>query len=248
MAALLLAGGQGTRIRALHPDVPKPMIPCRGRPFLEWVVRHLRRQGLNRFVISLGHLAPIAEAYFRQRPADGAVIETVREPTPLGTGGGCRFAWDAVGNSDVLVANADSLLLADLCPAWEVFSRPEVDGVVLGLPQEDASCYGTLVTGPAGRLLSFQEKRPGPGLVNAGVYLLKKRLRPTLPAQTPQSMERDVFPRWLAAGMDLRVVACSAPFIDIGTPESLRGAEEFLDRAVRVNQESRFADYADVRR
>jgi NDP-sugar pyrophosphorylase family protein len=231
LVALLLAGGQGTRIRSLRPDVPKPMILCRGRPFLEWVVEYLKHQGLTRFVVSLGHLAAVAETHFEQRPADGTVIETVREPSPLGTGGGCRLAWDAVPDADVLVANGDSLLLAELAPAREVFARPEVDGVLLGLPQEDASRYGTLVVRAEGRLLSFQEKRPGPGLINAGVYVLKRRLRQAIPAGTPLSMERDVFPRWLAEGVDLRVVACPAPFLDIGTPESLEAAEGFLASA-----------------
>jgi NDP-sugar pyrophosphorylase family protein len=207
------------------------MITCRGRPFLEWVIQYLMHQGIRRFVVSLGHLAEVAQGYFRQRPTDGVAIETVREPAPLGTGGGCRFAWDAVPDSDALVANGDSLLLADLGPAWEVFDRPDVDGVLLGLPQEDASRYGTLGVGPDGRLLSFQEKRPGPGIINGGVYLLKGWLRLALPAGMPLSIERDVFPHWLGLGVDLRVVSCPAPFLDIGTRESLQEAEQFLANA-----------------
>ncbi len=225
---ILLAGGKGTRLRDRHPDLPKPMIPCGGRPFIECVIRYFASQGVSRFVVSLGHLAEIAEAYFRKRPKDDVAIATVREPAPLGTGGGVRFAWDSIPESDVLVANGDSLVVADLAPAFALFARPEVDAVLLGVSQDDASRYGTLCVDAGGRLLAFKEKRPGAGLVNAGVYLLKWRLRETIAAGTPLSMETDVIPRWLADGRRILVQPCRAPFIDIGTPESLDTAAAFL--------------------
>ncbi len=204
------------------------MIPCLGRPFVEWVIQRLARQGVSQVVVSLGHLAGAAEAYFQQRPTDGLTIRTVVEPEPLGTGGALRWAWQTIPDADVIAANADSLALAELGELRSLFAQPEVDGVLLGLWQDDASRYGTMQTGMDGRLLAFAEKQPGPGLVNAGLYFLKNRLRRGLPPQTPLSLEREVIPRWLADGCDLRVVACRAPFLDIGTPESLNEAEAFL--------------------
>jgi D-glycero-alpha-D-manno-heptose 1-phosphate guanylyltransferase len=224
---VLLAGGRGTRLGRLHPDVPKPLIRCLDRPFIEWVIRHFRDQGLHRFIVSLGHLADVAEEHFRRREGGGEEIRTEREPAALGTGGGLRWAWRAAPEADVIAANADSLVLADLRPALELFGRPEVDGVLLGLHQDDASRYGTMRTGPEGRLLAFEEKKPGPGLINAGVYFLKNRLRSRV-GEGPMSLEREVFPRWLGEGRDLRVAVCRAPFLDIGTPESLAEAEGFL--------------------
>lgn len=228
LTGILLAGGKGTRLRDRHPDLPKPMIPCAGRPFIEWVIRYFASQGVSRFAVSLGHLAEVAEAYFRDRPKDDVTIATVREPSPLGTGGGVRLAWDSITGADVLVANGDSLVVADLTPAFALFARPDVDAVLLGVHQHDASRYGTLRADAAGRLLSFEEKRPGSGLINAGVYLLKSRLRETIPAGVPLSMETDVIPRWLADGRRIHVHACRSPFIDIGTPESLDTAATFL--------------------
>jgi len=225
---ILLAGGRGTRIAHLHPDLPKPLIPYLGRPFLEWVLQHFAQQGISQAVVSLGHLAEAAEAYFQRRPADGLTIRTVRESAPLGTGGGLRWAWQAIPEADAIAANADSLLLAELAAVRVLFARPEVDGVLLGVWQDDASRYGTLRVAADDRLLAFDEKQPGPGLVNAGVYCLKNRLRRRLSHETPLSLERDVFPRWLREGCDLRVVGCRAPFLDIGTPESLKEAEAFL--------------------
>jgi D-glycero-alpha-D-manno-heptose 1-phosphate guanylyltransferase len=229
--AIVLAGGRGTRISHLHPDLPKPMIPCRGLPFLEWVLRHFRHLGLTRFVVSLGHLADVAEAYLRTRPSDGLSVRTVREPGPFGTGGGLRYAWQHTDpGADVVVTNGDSLVLGDLRPAWDVFARPEVDGVLIGLPREDAARYGTLGADSDGRLRAFEEKKPGPGVISAGIYFLKGRMLPLMPPETPLSIETGVFPRWLAEGRDLRVHPCPAPFLDIGTPESLEEADGFLRR------------------
>ncbi|HUY93170.1 MAG TPA: sugar phosphate nucleotidyltransferase [Pirellulales bacterium] len=229
--AIILAGGRGTRISHLEPHLPKPLIPAGGRPFIEWVIRHFQGQGVRRFVISLGHLAEVAEAHFRQRPDDELSIGTVREAEPLGTGGGFLFAQQAAGDADpLLLANGDSLVLADLAGAWRLLKDPAVDGVVVGLHVDDAGRYGGLDIDDEGRLLGFREKRPGAGLINAGVYCFRRRLLASFPRQTPLSMECDVFPALLRQGAKLAVHRCAAPFLDIGTPESLAEAEEFLVR------------------
>ncbi len=121
-AAIILAGGQGTRIRELFPNVPKPLIPAAGEPFIEWVLRHASTQGIGRFVISLGHLAEVGQDYFRNRAPDGLTIRTVVEREPLGTGGAVEWAQrTAASNADPLVIlNGDSLVLADYAPAWRL--------------------------------------------------------------------------------------------------------------------------------
>jgi D-glycero-alpha-D-manno-heptose 1-phosphate guanylyltransferase len=229
--AIILAGGRGTRISHLQPQLPKPLIPAGGRPFVEWVIGHLQSQGVRRFVVSLGHLADVAEAHFRQRPIDGLSIKTVREAEPLGTGGGFLFAQRAAGDADpVLLANGDSLVLADLGGFWRYFEDPTVDGVVVGLDVDDAARYGGLDVDGDGRLLRFSEKRPGAGLINAGVYGFRRRLLASFPGRLPLSMEFDVFPALLEKGAKLAVHRCTAPFLDIGTPESLAQADAFLSR------------------
>jgi D-glycero-alpha-D-manno-heptose 1-phosphate guanylyltransferase len=174
-------------------------------------------------------LADVAERYFHERPAYGLSIKTVREAQPLGTGGGFLFAQQAAGEADPLVlANGDSLVLADLAGAWRLLDDPMVDGVVVGLDVDDASRYGGLEIDASGRLLRFSEKQPGRGLINAGVYFFRRRLLASFPDKRPLSMEFDVFPALLRGGAKLMIHRCSAPFLDIGTPETLAEAEPFL--------------------
>ena len=238
VCAVILAGGLGTRIRHLYPELPKPMVPVAGVPFIEWVVRYLRDEGVTQFVISLGHLAEVAEAYFDSRPAQGCQIQTVREPAPLGTGGALAFADRASGlpAETLLLANGDSLVLADLAPAWHMLSDDATDGVVVGLEVADASRYGRLDVAGDGRLLRFSEKQPGAGLINAGIYLLRRRLLDHFPRRTPLSMERDVFPALLGGGARLKVHRCQAPFLDIGTPETVAQADSFIQRHFSVQE------------
>ncbi|MBV6464873.1 MAG: D-glycero-alpha-D-manno-heptose 1-phosphate guanylyltransferase [Anaerolineales bacterium] len=228
---ILLAGGFGTRIRELHPDVPKPMIPVAGRPFLEWALRYWKREGATRAIVSLGHLAHVAEAYLQTRPPDGLEILTVTEPHAMGTGGAVRFAAARAALSDPFaVANADSLIVADTRPARDCLRDTAIGGALLGVPVPDTSRYGSLAISPDSRLLGFREKQPGAGLINAGVYFFRPRLLPLFAEKTPLSMEVDVFPALLAAGARLHVLPADAPFLDIGTPESLREAGEFVRR------------------
>lgn len=229
--AILLAGGQGTRIKHLFPDLPKPLVPAAGEPFLEWVIRHLARCGLRRMVVSLGCLAEVAERYLAARPADELTISSVREESPLGTGGAVRFAAAAAPDAAwYLATNGDSLVLADLSPLHELLAREDVDGAVVGLQVDDAARYGQLDVSPEGLLTGFREKQPGAGLINAGVYAFKPQLIAAFPAGEPLSLETQVFPALLSQGARLAVLQRSGPFLDIGTPQSVALAEAFIQQ------------------
>jgi NDP-sugar pyrophosphorylase family protein len=228
--AVVLAGGFGTRVRHLLPDIPKPMAPVAGRPFLEWVVRYLARQGLTKVALSTGHLSEVIERHFATNPVPGVTTWCGREADPLGTGGGFLNAAQICGQTPPawLVLNGDSLVFADLAVAAAALERPEIGGAVVGCEVEDSARYGTLVRGPGGKLLGFQEKRPGRGIINAGIYLFRDALLAKFPERRPLSFETEVFPALLQAGAAIQVCPVTAPFLDIGTPESLRQAEEFI--------------------
>jgi NDP-sugar pyrophosphorylase family protein len=230
--AVVLAGGFGMRVAHLLAGVPKPMVPVAGRPFLEWVVRYLARQGIRRVILSTGHLAGLVEAHFRSQPVPGVLTRCLAETQPLGTAGGFLNAARLSGDSPPawLVLNGDSLVFADLGRSVHELSNPAVAGVVVGCAVPNASRYGTLAIGPAGDLQGFEEKRPGKGVINAGIYLLRESLVRELDSKTPLSFEQDVFPQLIKRGALLRVFTVTAPFLDIGTPESLGQAQSFVEQ------------------
>ncbi len=232
VVAVVLAGGFGTRVAHLLRGVPKPMVPVAGKPFLEWVVRFLARQGIVKVVLSSGHLAEVVESHFRTQPVAGVATRCIPEKQPLGTGGGFLNAARLSGEIPAawLVVNGDSLVFADLALAAAELNNPAVAGVVIGCAVADASRYGTLAIGQAGELRGFMEKRPGKGIINAGVYLLRHSLVGQFPETLPLSFEQEVFPQLIAQGALLKVSAVEAPFLDIGTPESLRQARSFVEQ------------------
>jgi D-glycero-alpha-D-manno-heptose 1-phosphate guanylyltransferase len=230
VTAVILAGGLGTRIKHLLPNLPKPMAPVAGRPFLEWVTRYLANQGIKQIVISTGYLSEVVERHFQTQPIPGVNIRCVAEPEPLGTAGGFLFAIKSAGDAPRawLVLNGDSLVFADLRAATTRLADASVSGVIVGRTVPDASRYGTLAIGSGGELLRFEEKRPGRGVINSGVYLLRHSLVAEFPKQTPLSLERDVFPALIKNDRRLQTVVTDAPFLDIGTPESLPQAGKFI--------------------
>lgn len=228
--AVILAGGLGTRVRHLLPDVPKPMAPVAGRPFIEWVVRYLAAHGIQRIVISAGFKAEIIAGHFAEPILPDLQVQCVAEPQPLGTAGGFVYAARASGQipDHWLVLNGDSLVFADPGLLAPLCASPEITGAIFGINVPDASRYGSLAIDSAGTLTGFNEKRSGRGMISAGVYLLSQRAVEPLPSGTLLSFERDVFPQWIKDKRAIKVVPVTAPFLDIGTEATLAQADEFV--------------------
>lgn len=233
--AVVLVGGLGTRIRHLLSELPKPLAPVAGRPFLEWVVRYLHRQGLQRIILSTGHYADKVERFAADLSIPGLNLTCIQEAAPLGTAGGFLNALEGSGDrfSDTLVLNGDSIVLADLAPLLRALEDEQTCGALLGVSVADAARYGTIDVNGQGFLRGFAEKRPGAGLVNGGVYLFRRATVERFPAGRPLSFEYDVFPALLADRARIRVVPCDAPFLDIGTEESLAQAGAFIEDNMR---------------
>jgi NDP-sugar pyrophosphorylase family protein len=230
LPVVILAGGYGTRIRHLLPDLPKPLAPVNGRPFVEWVIRFFAAQGCTEFVLSTGYLGHLIEAHFAQNPISGLTITCVQEGSPQGTAGGVVQAVQAApGHPAWLVVNGDSLVLADPRPLLDCLRIPQTAAALLGLSMTDASRFGTLEVGDNGHLTAFREKTSGAGLINTGVYAFTARTLSELPAKRPLSLEIEVFPS-LAASKRIQVARVAAPFLDIGTPETLYQAELFINQ------------------
>ena len=230
---VILAGGFGTRVRHLLPNLPKPMAPVAGRPFIEWVVRFYARYGCTEFVLSTGYLAEVIDAHFARQPVARVHVTCRPETTPLGTAGGflnCvpTEVGSAPGPRDPwLVMNGDSLVFADPRPLLAPLAEGRADAALLGLALDDASRYGTLETDAQNRLVAFREKLPGAGVINTGVYAFTGMAIRGMPPKRPLSFETDVFPSLAATGR-VAVARTAAAFLDIGTPASLAEAERFI--------------------
>jgi NDP-sugar pyrophosphorylase family protein len=230
---VILAGGLGTRLRGVLGDVAKPMAPVQGRPFVEWVVRWLAAQGVRGVTIATGYRAESIAGHFDAGPVAGVAVDCVAEDRPLGTAGGFLHAARGSCRSPGgwLVTNGDTLMLADLRPLVAVLERTRSKAALLARPVADAGRYGRLEVAPDGRLQRFAEKTrdgDGPGLINAGVYVIRPALLDRFPGGVPLSFERDVFPAWVASGIAIAALVADAPFLDIGTEASLAQADEFV--------------------
>lgn len=228
IGSVILAGGFGTRIQHLFPTIPKPMVEVCGVPFIEWVIRFLAKQGVQDFSLSLGYRAESVEEYLKSRPQDGLNIQVAREEIPLGTAGGFFHAMQKLSNCDAILAtNGDSLLMANLAESLvDLHVKP--DAVIWGVKVPDCRRYGSLECDEQGLLTAFREKQPGAGLINAGVYLFTRESLKSFPSKRPLSFETEVFPVLLAQGKNVAVIATDAPFIDIGTPETVVAAAAFI--------------------
>jgi NDP-sugar pyrophosphorylase family protein len=231
--AVILAGGLGTRLRAILPDMPKPMAPVAGRPFVEWVARWLAASGVRSATVSTGYLGDMIEQHFAAGPVPSIAVDCVREDRPLGTAGGflCAARGSQRTPAGWLVLNGDSLVLANLDVLARRVDVDGADAAIVACRVADAGRYGQLDVAPDGRLRRFAEKRAdrtGSSLINGGVYLLRSTLLERFPTSTPLSFEHDVFPGWLAAGTPIAVSEADAPFLDIGTAESLARADDFI--------------------
>lgn len=236
--AVVLAGGFGSRVRHLLPGLPKPMAVVEDKPFVEWVLLYLKAQGLKSAILSTGYLGELIADYFSCQTIPDFAVTCSKETYPLGTAGGFLRAvkQSALKPEAWLVANGDSLLCADLAALFARLADPVVDGAILGVPVLDTSRYGSLLCDRSNRLLSFVEKKKGSGIINGGVYLFRHRVIEQFPQQASLSFEQDVFPSLLARGMQIEVELTDAPFLDIGTPETLPQSAAFI----RANRE-RFA-------
>ncbi len=242
MQAIVLVGGEGTRLRPLTETVPKPALTLVDRPFLAYMVEWLACHGVTEVVLACGFLPDVLrEALAGEEERAGVRIRFVVEPERRGTAGAIRFAADELGadlDERFLALNGDVLTDLDLS-ALLIAHRERGARATIGLhPVEDSSAYGLVRSGPEGEVLEFLEKtgERAPGEVNAGMYVLERAVLDLIPAGEEVSIERDVFPRLVGEG--LHGMRLDGYWMDIGTPERyLRASWDILERRVATRVE-----------
>jgi D-glycero-alpha-D-manno-heptose 1-phosphate guanylyltransferase len=225
MEAVVLAGGFGTRLRQVVPDLPKPMAPVAGRPFLEILLTTLARKGFQRVVLSLGYMADKIVSHFGQEFAGMDLVYEI-ERTPLGTGGAVRQSLERCLDDHVFVFNGDTYVdveVAELEARWRTQGVP----IIVARNVTDTARFGRLDIAD-GRVLGFADKGTGgPGLINAGCYVLPKSILAAFPRGKLFSLETD----FLASALSQRrfdLFVTSGRFIDIGVPEDFKRAQTEL--------------------
>jgi D-glycero-alpha-D-manno-heptose 1-phosphate guanylyltransferase len=218
--AIILAGGFSTRLQSVVKDVPKPMAPVNGIPFLNYQLNYLKHFGIKEVIISTGHLAEKISSRYKFH-FNGMKISYSHEEEALGTGGGIRLALEKSSEKTVLVLNGDSFFDADLNLFYKMHTEKR-SNVSLSLRKvPDASRYGGIETNANNKIISFKEKNgiSQPGLINAGIYILEKDLYlQSTPPDINFSIEKDFFENQLNK-IPIYGFEFNGYFIDIGIPE-----------------------------
>ena len=225
--AIILAGGLGTRLRSVLPELPKCMAPVNGKPFLSYIIDYYLHQGIEKFIFSLGYKHEVISTWIKEQyPA--LTAQFVIEKEPLGTGGAIQLAIEKATSKDVLILNGDTLFEVSL-KTLSLFHKKSGSACTLSLkPMVNFERYGVVETEDDGRIKSFKEKKHyATGLINGGVYILntgrfRQQKRPEV-----FSFEKDYLEVFFSA-MPMYGCVQDSYFIDIGIPEDFERAQREL--------------------
>jgi mannose-1-phosphate guanylyltransferase len=232
LQALILAGGEGTRLRPLTSSVPKPVVPLAGQPFISYMIEWLRGHGVDEVILSCGFMADGVRAVLGDGDRLGVRLHYVEEPRPLGTGGALKLAEELLEDR-FLMLNGDQLTDIDLTAQLRQHELTGARATIALIAVEDPSAYGLVRQRGDLSVSDFLEKPNADEidthLVNAGVYVLDRSvLSEMAPAGTRFSIERDVFPQLVDQG--LFGYEASGYWMDIGTPRRyLQATYDILD-------------------
>lgn len=225
MEAIILAGGLGTRLKNVVHDVPKPMAPVGGKPFMEHLLQLLERKGFSEIIISTCYMAEAVSDYFGTSFNDLSITYVV-EQQPLGTGGATRLALQECKNDHVYIFNGDTIidLEVDLVEQkWNALKLP----IIVGVNVQDTSRYGCLLV-KDNRLVGFKEKQnKGAGLINAGCYVMPRGALDVFQSNYKFSLERFLETEVFEGCME--IFETNGEFIDIGIPEDYSRAWSVIE-------------------
>jgi len=223
--AVLLVGGQGTRLRPLTVNTPKPMLPVAGVPFTVHQITRARDAGVRRIVLATSYRAEVFAEFIEDADL-GIEVVIATEEEPLGTGGAIRHALthlESGPDDPVLIFNGDVLSGLDISGLVEAHVRSGSDVTLYLTPVDDPRAYGLVPIDADGRVQAFLEKPSTPeeiitDLINAGCYVFKRSVIEQIPTGRVVSVERETFPGLLASGAHVRGVVDEGYWLDLGTP------------------------------
>ncbi len=238
--AVILAGGLGIRLRPVLNDLPKPLAPVLGRPFLEYQLLTLKRQAITQLVICASYQSDKIKDYFGDGSRWGLEIRYSVEPTPLGTAGALAHAGSLL-QDEFLVLNGDTYVDIDYRALVQRHGQAHADATIAITRSAETDRYGSLILDQEYWIISFAEKtdkqRFGTaGWINAGVYILSREIINYIPCNQPTSIEYETFPTLIREGKAVYGFPVSGYFIDIGTPNNYaRFIEDVKEGRIHVH-------------
>lgn len=241
MQAIILCGGQGTRLRSVIGEKQKTMTEVNNEPFLVNIIKYLKTYKITNVIFATGYKSHEVRHYFGEKYFFGVEVNYAEEKIALGTGGAIRNCLDKMKYDYALVLNGDTLFEANLYKLEENFLNLNADMSIACKEVHDKSRYGTIKIDYSGTksngdkehgvIVSFDEKVSSTNndkdlYINGGIYIIRKSLIEAIPSGVKSSLEKDLIPRWLNEGKLIGGVVSQAAFVDIGTPDSLKEFKE----------------------
>ena len=237
MKAVILVGGEGTRLRPITFLNPKPMLPLVNRPFMYNFVSWLKSHGLKDIIFSTGYIPEIFESYFGDGSKFGLKLTYIKEESPLGTCGGVKNVEECLDGDRFMVFNGDILTSLNLTDMVAFHKKRKADITISLTPVEDPTAYGLVPIDDEGRVKQFLEK-PSPeeittNLINAGTYVIEPHIMELAPEGKNYSFERGLFPRALRMGYKVYGYVSNSYWLDVGTPQKyLIAHHDILDKKI----------------
>jgi mannose-1-phosphate guanylyltransferase len=234
LEAILLVGGQGTRLRPLTIGTPKPLLPTAGVPFLAHQLAKAAAAGVGRVVLATAYRSEMFRDCLGDGSAFGLELRYAHEDSPLGTGGAIRNAASALRgapDSPVIVLNGDILSGHDLNAQVAAHTKADAAVTLHLVEVPDPARFGCVPTDPSGRVTAFLEKTPDPvtNRINAGCYVFRREVIEEIPAGEVTSVERQTFPSLIAAGALVMGYVDDLYWLDVGTPEAfVQGSRDLV--------------------
>ena len=237
LEAILLVGGQGTRLRPLTISTPKPMLPVAGVPFTEHQIIKAREAGIEEIVLATAFKAEIFKPHFGDGSNFGIKIKYAVEESALGTGGAIRNAADQLESSGpVAIFNGDVLTGHDLSGQFDFHEKNSAEVSLYLTKVADARALGAVELDSSNRVLAFNEKMENPptNIINAGCYIFNREVINEIPANQVISVERETFPQLLKRGASVYGFVDTSYWLDIGTPTALiKASQDLLSGVVK---------------
>jgi len=228
LKAVILAGGEGTRLQPITFLNPKPMLPLANRPFMENFVLWLKSHNVKDIIFSAGYLSEVFKNYFGNGSKLGVKITFVEEEKPLGTCGGVKNTEKYLGSESFLVFNGDILSSLNLTDMIAFHKRKKADVTISVTSTEDPSSYGLVPVDEEGRITKFLEKPEGDefvtNLINAGIYVMEPHVLEAVPEGKNYSFERQLFPHLLEKNYGIFGYVFNSYWLDVGTPRKYLAA------------------------